>query len=128
MTQVLDSARRVSVLTPAAAATTVRTGTVDIAGAKHASISVHVGAELNTNSTNVKVSIDESDAEGGPYVAIKSAFTSVNVDNTAPAVASFSIPTNGRKRFMRLTVTPDSSTNGPVTSSAMALLDDGIRK
>jgi hypothetical protein len=112
-----------SVLLPGAnAATTVRTANLDISDANYASIRVALGAELNTNSTNVAIQLSESDDTVVTNFATFDAVFNRTVDNTAAVVAACHVDCEGRKRYLRLTVTPDTTTNGPVTTAAVASL------
>ena len=114
-------------LAPAAAATTVRTANLDTAGCHSAAIVVHLGAELNTNSTNVAIQLTESDDTVATNFATFNADFNRTVDNTAAAVAVNHLDLKGRKRYIRLTVTPDTTTNGAVLTSAVAVLDKSLR-
>lgn len=126
MTNVLAAARRTSVLIPAAAATTVRTATIDTAGANQAVVMVHLGAEVNTNSTNVRVTLEESD-NTSTFTTFNSDYVSATLDNTAAVVGSYPVPLIGRKRYLKLSVVPDTTTNGAVVSGAVCEFDDAIR-
>ena len=107
-------------LTPAAAATTARTANLDCQGANYATIRVALGAELNTNSTNVAVQLLESDDTTASNFATFNASYNRTVDNTTATVATFPVDLEGRKRYLRVSVTPDTTTNGPVTTAAVA--------
>lgn len=114
-------------LAPAAAATTARTANLDTAGAVSASITVTLSAEVNTNSTNVAVQLSESDDTVATNFATFNASFNRTVDNTAACIAVNHLDLKARKRYIRLTVTPDTTTNGAVLSSAVAILDKSIR-
>ena len=114
-------------LDPAAAATTARTANLDCQGAHNATILVTLGAELNTNSTNVAIQLSESDTTVATTFATFSADFNRTVDNTGAVVAVNHLDLKGRKRYIRLTVTPDTTTNGAVLSSAVGVLDKGFR-
>ncbi len=122
MAKPLQSATYSSLLAPATAATTARTAALDCQGADYASIVVHIGAELNTNSTNVVLGLAEGD-DTNTFTTFDSNFNSITVDNTAAAVAIRHVDLKGRKRYLRLTVTPDTTTNGTVLTSAVGILD-----
>lgn len=108
-------------LTPSAsAATTARTANLDCQGANYATIRLALGAEKNTNSTNVEVSLLESDDTTASNFATFNATYNRNVDNTTATVATFHVDLEGRKRYLRLSVTPDTTTNGDIVSSAVA--------
>lgn len=124
LSQALD---RLVLLAPVTAATTARTANLDTQGAKYATIEVLIGAELNTNSTNVNISLSESDdTVATNFATFNSAFNRV-VDNTAGVVAVNHVDLQGRRRYLRLTVTPDTTTNGTVITGAIAALDMGTR-
>ena len=105
-----------------AAATTARTANLDCQGANYATIRVSIGAELNTNSTNVALQLSESDDTVATNFATFNASYNQTIDNTAATIATYHVDWEGRKRYLRLTVTPDTTTNGAVISSASATL------
>lgn len=109
-------------ITPTAAATTARTANLDCAGANYATIRVNLGAELNTNSTNVAIQLSESDDTVVTNFATFNAVFNRTVDNTAATIATNHVDLEGRKRYLRLAITPDTTTNGPVTVAASATL------
>jgi hypothetical protein len=114
-------------LAPSAAATAVRTANLDTAGSDYATILVPLGAELNTNSTNVAIQLSESDDTVATNFATFDATFNRTVDNTAAVVAVNHIDLRGRKRYLRLTVTPSTTTNDVVISQAIAILDKEVR-
>lgn len=109
-------------LSPVTAATTARTANLDCAGANYATIRVSIGAELNTNSTNVSLSILESDDTVATNFATFDSTMTATIDNTAGTMATRHIDLEGRKRYLRVAITPDTTTNGPILSSAVATL------
>lgn len=109
-------------LSPVTAATTARTANLDCQGSNYATIYVTLGAELNTNSTNVAIQLSESDDTVVTNFATFDADFNRTVNNTAGVVAVNNVDLEGRKRYIRLTVTPDTTTNGAVISSAFAVL------
>jgi len=115
------------VLGGGAAATAARTANIDIAGVHNVAILVNLGAELNTNSTNVVLELSDSDTTVATTFATFNAVFNRTVDNTGAIVAVNHIACNGRKRYLRLTVTPDTTTNGVVLTSAIAVLDKEVR-
>jgi hypothetical protein len=106
-----------------AGATTVRTANVDVTGAHYATIAITLGAELNTNSTNVNVRLLESDSTVATTFATFNATFNRNLDNTNAILALAHVDLKARRKFLRLELTPDTTTNGPVVSSAVVLLD-----
>jgi len=123
--QALD---RLVLLAPVTAATTARTANLDTAGADYATIEVLLGAEANTNSTNVVLALSESDDTVATNFATFNSVFARTVDNTAGVVAVNHVDLKGRKRYLRLTVTPDTTTNGAVISGAIAALSLERRK
>lgn len=109
-------------LAPITAATTARTANLDCAGANAARITVALSAEANTNSTNVVIQLSESDDTVVTNFATFNASFNRTIDNTAATVATNILDLEGRKRYIRLAVTPDTTTNGAVISSAVATL------
>ena len=114
-------------LVPTTAATTARTANLDCQGAHNATILVTIGAEANTNSTNVAIQLSESDTTVVTTFATFNAAFNRTVDNTGAVVAVNHLDLHGRKRYVRLTLTPDTTTNGAVLTSAVAALDKGFR-
>lgn len=108
----LQAAKSVLAGGPYTAATTERTAHIDTAGAQYATILIPISAEANTNSTNVVVDILHSDDETPTnFVSLGTAL----VDNTAAIVAKRDVALKGKKRYLRVEVTPDTTTNGAVT-------------
>ena len=106
--------------TPTAAATTARTASLDCAGATYATIRVQLGVEVNTNSTNVVLSLAEGD-DTNTYTTFN-ANANRTVDNTSATIATTHIDLEGRKRYLKITATPDTTTNGAVTVAMSATL------
>lgn len=117
-------------LSPVTAATTARTANLDCAGANYATIRVTIGAEANTNSTNVALSILESDDTNATNFATFDSTFSFTADNTTGTMATYHVDLEGRKRYLRVSITPDTTTNGAVITSANASLykdvDSGV--
>lgn len=114
-------------LASTAAATAVRTANLDISDANYATIRVVLGAELNTNSTNVAIQLSESDDNVASNFATFDATFNRTVDNTTGTVATSHIDCEGRKKLIKLTVTPDTTTNGVVISGAVASLVKSVQ-
>jgi len=114
-------------ITPTAGATTALTARLDCLDAHYATVRVALGAELNTNATGVIVSLLESDDTVVTNFATFDADFTRTVDNTAAAVATSHVDLKGRKRYLRLTVTPDTTTNGTVTIAAVGSLLKSVR-
>lgn len=117
------------VLSPIAGATTARTANIDCQGADYATLALNVGIEVNTNSTNVVVALLESDDTTASNFATFNATYNRTIDNVAATQYVMHVDrTNGsRKRYLQLSVTPDTTTNGAVLTSAVAILDKEVR-
>lgn len=115
------------VLAPITAATTARTANLDVKDAEYATVRVVLGAEANTNSTNVAIQLSESDDTVVTNFATFDSDFNRTVDNTSGVVATNHVDLRGRKRYIRLTVTPDTTTNGAVISSAVATLYKAVQ-
>lgn len=109
-------------LGPVTAATTARSAAFDCRGADYATILVTLGAEANTNSTNVTLQLAEGNTATGTWATFNSNFNRV-IDNTNAVVVAYHVDMKGRGSHLRLTVTPDTSANGAVISSAVGSLD-----
>jgi hypothetical protein len=115
------------VLAPDASSTNARTANLDCKGADYATILLSASAEANTNATGVVLSLLESDDTVATNFQTFSTNHSVTLDNTAAAVHAFHVDMDGRKRYLRLSVTPDTTTNGAVLVSAQGILDLEIK-
>ena len=100
------------------AATTARTANLDCSNAMHATIQVVISAEANTNSTNVVGQLLESDDTVASNFATFYSGHNNTIDNTAAAIRTYHVPLVGRKRYLRISLTPDTTTNGAVIISA----------
>ena len=119
----LQSAKRNVMLAPITAATTQRTANLDCAGADYATIEIVLGAEANTNSTNVPVRLLESDSTTATTFATFDSNFNRTLDNTAALVAAYNVDLKGRKRYLSIELTPDTTTNGAVLSTVIGSLD-----
>lgn len=115
-------------LAPLAAATAARSANLDTQGAKYATIEVVLGAQLNTNAVAPLIQISESDTTvATTFATFNSSFVTSQA-NAAATVGVYHIDLKGRKRYLRLTLTPDTTTNGAVISSAVGILDKELRQ
>lgn len=110
-------------LSPIAAATTARTANLDCKGADYATIVLNVGVEVNTNSTGVVVTLLESDDTTASNFATYNTAYAITVDNESATQYIAHIDMKGRKRYQRISVTPDTTTNGAVLTSCVGILD-----
>lgn len=113
-------------LAPITAATTARTANLDISNADYVTIVIDVSAEVNTNSTNVAIQLLESDDTTVTNFATFNSAYNVTIDNTAAAKKVLHVEPRGRKKYLRLALTPDTTTNGAVISCAGAILTKDI--
>jgi hypothetical protein len=123
----LQAATYSQLIDVADAATTALTANLDTQGAVNATVLVSLSAEANTNSTNVAIQLSESDDTVVTNFATFDADFNRTVDNTSGVVAVNHLDLKGRKRYIRLTVTPDTTTNGAVGISAVGILDKAVR-
>lgn len=98
-------------LGPQASATTARTASLDCAAADYVSVLVPVSAEANTNSTNVTITVAHSDTDVATNYAN---VTTALLDNTAAISSVVHINWKDKKRYCKVTATPDATTNGAV--------------
>jgi len=110
-----QSSTYTQMLAPITAATAARTAQLDMSGVDYATIIVTAGVELNTDSTNVVLTLAKSDGTNHTTLATHT------LDNTAAAKREFHHVNASGDRYLRLTVTPDATTNGPVITSALAI-------
>ena len=116
-----------AMITGTTAATTARTARLDCQDVDYATIIVTTSAEANTNSTNVVASLLESDDTIVTNFATFDASHERTIDNTSEAVGVFHVDRRGRKRYLRLVLTPDATTNGAVIVSAVAAVKDATQ-
>lgn len=105
---------------PVDAATAAQSAYLDCQGSNYATILVSLGTEKNTNATGTTLQIAEGDTTTA-FATFDADFNRT-VESTAAVVAVNNIDLEGRKRYLRVTVTPDTTTNGDVEISAVGLL------
>ena len=101
-----------ALITGTTAATTARTANLDCQDAEYATIVCLVSAEANTDSTNVVASLLESDDTVATNFATFDSDHERTIDNTAAAIGVFHVDLRGRKRYLRISLTPDTTTTG----------------
>ena len=116
-------------LYPTTAATTARTANLDTQGADYAQIEILLGGAANTNATGVVLALSESDdTVVTNFATFNSSFArTVAAGNTTGFVVVNNVDMKGRKRYLRLTLTPDTTTNGAIITGAVALLNKEIK-
>lgn len=125
MTKHLQAAQYVLMKTPVASATTAQSAELNLStyDADYVTFNVPVGVEANTNSTNVVVTIAKAD-DTNTYSTVQTAL----LDNTAAVVGVYHYRTNGRAKYVKVTVTPDTTTNGAVLiGGIVAIIDPGLK-
>jgi len=119
----LQHSVRTLLLAPTTAATSARSAAFDTRGGKYAAIEIILGAKANTNSTNVTLQLAEGDTTSS-FVTFNSAFNVTQDATTNGAVGVYTLDLKNRKRYIRLTCTPDThTTNGVISSSAVGILE-----
>ncbi|MCK4624079.1 MAG: hypothetical protein KAV00_02125 [Phycisphaerae bacterium] len=108
--------------------TQTASGRVDTVGAKYASIRIALASEANTNAIGPELSLLECDTtvvtNFATIVADKTA-----IDLTAAGQVTYHVDLRGRKRYLRLTVTTETTTNDNITVGAVtSLLKEESRK
>lgn len=118
----LQSIRAELPLGPQASATTARTAAIDTQNnGGSVLLLIPVSAEANTNSTNVIIDVLHSD----DTVVTNHVSLGTNLlDNTAAIVQPVFVDMNGKKRHLRVTATPDTTTNGAVIVGGVIVVKD----
>lgn len=112
---------------PQSSATTARTASLDTStyGAEFISVYVPVNAEANTNSTNVVLDVLACDTT---VVSSHTSLGTVLIDNASANVGVAHVNWKGRGRYLRVTATPDTTTNGAVVvGGIIAVVNPDIR-
>lgn len=89
--------------------------------AGHATVTINLQTEINTNAIGPTISLLESDD------TVVTNFATVVADRTAEVIVAaklvvYHIDLRGRKRFLRLSVTTETTTNDNITVSALGVL------
>ncbi|NDD52965.1 hypothetical protein EBZ39_03655 [bacterium] len=87
------------------------TANIDTRGAKYASISVQLGSNTNaaTSVNNVTLALSQSDTTNATTFA--TVVSNVTVSGTATALYEYKVDLRGKSRYLRLAVTPGTTTN-----------------
>lgn len=87
------------------------TANLDCRGAKYASITVNLSANTNgaTNVNNVTLALSQSDNTNATTFA--TVVSNVAISGTATALYEYKVDLRGKSRYLRLAVTPGTSTN-----------------
>src|SRR6185295_7711486 len=98
-----------------------RTANLDCLGADYAQIIISLASAINTNAIGPTISLLESDD------TVVTNFATIVANRTAEAIttakpAVYGVDLRARKRYLRLAVTTETTTNDNVTMSVVALL------
>ena len=98
------------------------TANLDTIGAGYASIDINFGAELNANGVGPTLSLLECDATSvaSNFATITSDLDTVTL--TAEKLVRYEVDLRGRLRFLRLSVSTDTTTNDDITFAANSIL------
>ena len=97
------------------------TANLDTLGASYATIRVALASEINTNAIGPTLSLLESDDTVATNFATVTANRTAE-DITDAASVTYGVDLRGRKRYLRLSVTTETTTNDNVTVSAVGTL------
>jgi hypothetical protein len=97
------------------------TANLDCQGAAYATVRVALASEINTNAVGPTLSLLESDD------TVVTNFATVTADRTAEDITgakevTYGVDMRGRKRYLRLSVSTETTTNDNVTVAAVATL------
>lgn len=112
---------------PQASATTARSASLDTStyAADYITVLVPVVVEANTNSTNVILECLHSD---DTVVTNHASLGTVLIDNTSANCGVYHVNWVGKKKYLRVTATPDTTTNGAVVvGGIVAVINPEIR-
>jgi hypothetical protein len=90
-------------------------------------IEITLGAQLNTNANPVTVQLSESNDTVVTNFATFNASFNRTLANVAGTVTALCVDVKARKRYLRLTLTPDTTTNGPVITSAIGIIEPELK-
>ena len=97
------------------------TANLDTAGADYATIVVNLGSEVNTNAIGPTLSLLEDDTTvASNFATIVADQTAVDI--TSAAVVVYGVDLRGKQRYLRLSVTSETTTNDNVEVAATAIL------
>lgn len=87
------------------------TANIDTRGAKYASLTVNLSANTNaaTAVNNVTLSLSQSDNTNATTFA--TVVSNVSISGTATALYEYKVDLRGKSRYLRLAVTPGTTTN-----------------
>ena len=92
----------------------------------YATIRIHLASEINTNAVGPTISVLESDDTVATNFATITADRDTEAFVTAKSVVYF-VDLRGRKRYLRLSVSTDTTTNDNVTVAAEGILSRNVQ-
>lgn len=98
-----------------------RSAYVDCIGADYAQISIPLGIEVNTNGVGPTIVLSEGDTTSSFATWSSSCTLTAHGLETAHLV-TYDVNLQGRKRYLKLAITSETTTNDHVTSAALSLL------
>lgn len=123
----IDTVLLAPVAAGAVATSAARTASWDLVmvdgRASYAEIRLTLGAESNTDATGSTISLLESDdTVVTNHATFNASFERTSEDSAAAKEIRYLIDCKSRKRYLRLVLTPQATTDGPLHSSAIGTL------
>ncbi|GEM_PF-3369930 len=104
--------RSIAIAPQSCASNTTTTARIDLAGSDYCSLSIQLGAELNTNATGPTISLKESDdTVVANFATFNASFNRTAEDCTSAKLLVYHIDPKPRKRYLRLELTMPNSSN-----------------
>lgn len=98
-----------------------RSATLDCVGSDYAKIVIPLGIEVNTNGVGPTIVLSEGDTTSSFATWSSSCTRTAESLETAHAV-NYLVNLKGRKRYLKLAITSETTTNDHVTAAAIAIL------
>lgn len=98
-----------------------RSATLDTLGADHATITIPMAIEVNTNAIGPTIVVSEGDTTSS-FATWSSSCTITAHDISTAHQLRIDVDTKARKRYLKLAITSETTTNDHVTSAAIAIL------
>lgn len=106
----------VAITTPTSATTAVQTARIDAGGegAAYVTLVVNLSAEKNTDATGVVLALSHSDTTHTSGTNLTTVVANRTEDLTTAHGVVYHVPMKGKRRYLVLVATPDTTTNGNV--------------
>jgi len=98
-----------------------RSATLDTLGSDFATITIPLGIEVNTNGIGPTIVVSEGDTTSS-FATWSSSCTLTAEPLVVAHAANFHVNTKARKRYLKLAITSETTTNDHVTAAAIAIL------